>query len=206
MWITEQTHEFSNNLFQFCSSFWLDGVVLRFHVKNAQNQAGEMAQWLRALTDLAEVLLVTTWWLTTICTRIHVLCGVSEDSHSVLIYIKWISPFKRHKILRMDIVAHTFNLSTWEVKVLSRRVNTGLSRAEPELQREFKSVWDKLRCWLKRQQIRMYKVHFLPNGKERNERRAPSVLRMLGSQSLWMTKSKNTDQIVTLITSEWLQW
>jgi hypothetical protein len=39
-------------------------------LRNTTNKAGEVAQWLRALTALPEVLIqfsATTWWLTTIC-------------------------------------------------------------------------------------------------------------------------------------------
>jgi hypothetical protein len=42
-----------------------------FKQKNTGTGAGEMAQWLRALTALLKVQIpATTWWLTTICNEI----------------------------------------------------------------------------------------------------------------------------------------
>jgi hypothetical protein len=51
--------------------------------KSIKTGVGEMAQWLRALTALLEVLSpATTWWLTTICHDRYWIpsSGVSEDS------------------------------------------------------------------------------------------------------------------------------
>jgi len=48
--------------------------------------AGEMAQLLRALTALPEILFpATTWWLTTICNGM-LSSEVSEGNHGVLTY------------------------------------------------------------------------------------------------------------------------
>jgi hypothetical protein len=51
--------------------------------------AGELAQWLRALTALPEVLSsipATTWWLTSVMGS-DALSGVSEESNSLFIYL-----------------------------------------------------------------------------------------------------------------------
>jgi len=61
-------------------------------LKEIQARAGEMSQQLRALNALPEVLSsipAITWCLTTACNRIqYPISGVSENSNSVLIYIK----------------------------------------------------------------------------------------------------------------------
>jgi len=52
--------------------------------------AGEMAQWLRALTALPEVLSLipsTTWWLTTICKEIRCPLLVCLKTATVYLYI-----------------------------------------------------------------------------------------------------------------------
>jgi hypothetical protein len=50
-------------------------------------RAGEVAQWIRALAALPEVLSSTTWWLATICNRIRCPLLVCLKKASVFSYI-----------------------------------------------------------------------------------------------------------------------
>jgi hypothetical protein len=65
------------------------------------DRAGEMPQSLRTLIVLIEVLSLipaTTWWFTTTCNSYPMPSSwVSEDSNSVLKYMKYITLNKRKK-------------------------------------------------------------------------------------------------------------
>ena len=63
--------------------------------KYGQQGAGDMAQWLRALTVFPEVpefnSQATTWWLTTICNRIR--CPLLVCLKTVTVYLHKIKNF-----------------------------------------------------------------------------------------------------------------
>jgi hypothetical protein len=73
----------------------MEEIYLKYNLKNQQNWAGEMAQWLRALMALPEVLssipsnhMVThnhMWWDS------MPTSDMSDDNYSVLTYIKQIN-------------------------------------------------------------------------------------------------------------------